>query len=294
MRSRRRRVRSAPARRASWVVALAWALAFPGAVAGAGEIDPEGLERLPPAGAVFLGEVHDNPHHHRNQARAVRALQPTALVFEMVSDEAARQAEGLSRADAEALGRALGWKEGGWPDFALYHPIFLAAPRAHLVGAAAPREDVRAAIRHGAAAVFGPGAARFGLDRPLPTAELAARIDGQREAHCNALPEPLLPGMVEAQRLRDAYLARAALEALDRYGPPVAVITGNGHARRDWGAPVLLLRAAPGIRIVSVGQFEREAPPDPAFDYWLVTPEASREDPCKRLRGGVVSGAGDD
>ena len=34
-----------------------------------------------------IGEVHDNPHHHRNQARAVAALKPGAIVFEMLTPE---------------------------------------------------------------------------------------------------------------------------------------------------------------------------------------------------------------
>jgi uncharacterized iron-regulated protein len=36
------------------------------------------------ADVVVLGEVHDNPQHHANQAAVVRALQPSALVFEMI------------------------------------------------------------------------------------------------------------------------------------------------------------------------------------------------------------------
>ncbi len=64
-------------------------------------------------------------------------------------------------------------------------------------------------MREGAAAVFGAAAARFGLDAPLPEDEQAAREAEQAEAHCGALPAEMLPGMVEAQRLRDAALARA-------------------------------------------------------------------------------------
>jgi len=49
-------------------------------------IRPDALDALPGgARIVFLGEVHDNPHHHRNQARAVAATGPAALVFEMLS-----------------------------------------------------------------------------------------------------------------------------------------------------------------------------------------------------------------
>ncbi|WP_370222763.1 ChaN family lipoprotein, partial [Pararhodobacter marinus] len=43
------------------------------------------LDRLPPAQILVLGEVHDNPQHHRNQARAIRAQSPAAVVWEMLT-----------------------------------------------------------------------------------------------------------------------------------------------------------------------------------------------------------------
>jgi uncharacterized iron-regulated protein len=133
--------------------------------------------------------------------------------------------------------------------------------------------------------VFGAEAGGYGLDQPLPAEEQAARELEQAEAHCDALPEELLPGMVAAQRLRDAGLARAVVEAMSATGGPVAVITGNGHARRDWGLEVYLSHAAPELSVLSVGQLE--TPPeedDPPFDLWLVTEPAEREDPCAVFR----------
>ena len=86
----------------------------------------------------------------------------------------------------------------------------------------------------------------FGLDAALDPEEQATREAGQMAAHCDALPDHVLPGMVEAQRLRDAALSRAIVAAiLETDGGPVAVITGNGHARTDWGIPPMLTRALP-------------------------------------------------
>ena len=56
-------------------VILTAALACAGA-AGAREIGPDGLDRLPEVDVIVLGEVHDNPVHHVHQARAVRAIVP--------------------------------------------------------------------------------------------------------------------------------------------------------------------------------------------------------------------------
>ncbi|MBM9595260.1 ChaN family lipoprotein [Rhodobacteraceae bacterium MCCB 386] len=242
-------------------------------------MDADALEDLPPADVVILGEYHDNPTHHRNQAAAVEALQPRALVFEMLTPGQAEKAVPDLRPDADALGAALAWEESGWPDFVMYHPIFAAAPEAVVFGGALPPGQVRAAVGGSAAATFGAEAARYGLDRPLAADEQATREEEQGTAHCGAMPVGMLPGMVEAQRLRDAALARAVLEALDATGGPVALITGNGHARLDRGVPVYLEAARPGLSVLSIGQLEA-AEDDAPFDLWVVTEAADRPDPC--------------
>ena len=151
---------------------------------------------------MVLGEYHDNPSHHQIQADLAARLQPRALVFEMLTAAQAKLAAGVSHGDMQALEIALGWQGSGWSSFEHYFPIFAAAPEA----------------------------ARFGLAEPLPEHEQTARQAVQMAAHCDALPVQMLPGMVDIQRLRDGRLAQSALN-----GGPVAVITGNGHARTDWG-----------------------------------------------------------
>ncbi|WP_323041873.1 ChaN family lipoprotein [Gemmobacter sp.] len=250
----------------------------------AGPIAPADLAAaVQGADVVVLGEVHDNPAHHAHQAQAVAALRPAALVFEMLTPDQAARVTPEVRTDAVALEAALGWVAAGWPDFAMYHPIFLAAPGAVVHGAALPRDQVRQAVRDGAAAVFGADAAAYGLDRALPPEDLAARIALQDAAHCGKLPAALLPGMVEAQRLRDAALARAVVQAMAKTGGPVAVITGTGHARRDQGVPAALALAAPGLRVLAVGQLEADPGPDAPFDLWIVSPAPPRGDPCAAL-----------
>ena len=239
------------------------------------------------ADIVLLGEVHDNPDHHAAQAELIRRLAPSAVVFEMLD---AGQAEVANAAEAgidpAEFGAALGWQDSGWPDFDLYAPVFAATldVGARIYGAALPRETVRAAFDSGPAEVFGQDAERFGLTMPLPGDEQATREAEQMSAHCDALPGDMLPGMVGAQRLRDAAFARVTLEALDATGGPVAVVTGNGHARTDWGMPVPLARAAPGVRVLSFGQLESAPDAPPPFDAWYVTPAPEREDPCAAFR----------
>ncbi|KMW57972.1 putative lipoprotein [Candidatus Rhodobacter oscarellae] len=243
-------------------------------------IDQNRLSALPPADVVLLGEVHDNPLHHENQATAVAALRPAALVFEMFTEAQALALRPEMLVDQAALEQALGWEESGWPDFDLYFPIFEGAPGAAVFGGGAPHEAARAAVGEGAEAAFGAAGTIFGLDLALDDRERSKREAMQMAAHCDALPPEMMRGMVEAQRLRDAVLARAVIAAFQDTGGPVAVITGNGHARNDWGVPRMLRRAAPELRVLTVGQLETAPERSAPFDLWLVSDAPERADPC--------------
>lgn len=251
-----------------------------GAPVAAENITPAALDSLPAADVYVLGEVHDNPVHHLNQARAISALRPAAVVWEMLTAEQAQRMP-VDRSDANLVAEALGWDGTGWPEFSLYAPILQAAGAAQHFGAALPRQVARLAFADGAAAVFEGDAERYGLNAALPADQQAIRETLQFDAHCEAMPLDLMPGLVEAQRLRDAQLAQVVVEAFAATSGPVAVITGNGHARQDWGVPAVLQRAAPSLRVVSLGQIEGEWGDDPApWDLWIITEAHPRNDPC--------------
>ncbi len=267
---------------------------------------------------VVLGEIHDNPDHHRFQAWAVSMLdqlrppaRPSAgqngvagLAFEMIPAARAHVANrfraGRAPSSVEAyapLGEELAWAESGWPDFAMYAEILLAAPAATVAGGGVDRAALRRAAEQGAASW--PDAARFGLDQALAPAEAARRAQAQVDSHCGMLPIEAAPALVDAQRIRDAAFADALLRAAE--DGFAVLITGNGHARVDWGAPRFLRRLAPDARGVSVGLLEAPegVAPDradlgrlgapygdarPPFDYVVVTPHRPREDPCVAFR----------
>ncbi|TYP85402.1 putative iron-regulated protein [Maritimibacter alkaliphilus HTCC2654] len=232
------------------------------------------------ADVYVLGEVHDNPVHHAAQADAIRDIEPRAVVFEMLTQAQADEVRDDRLGDPEALGALLGWEEAGWPDFSMYYPIFAASRGAQVFGAAVPREAARAAMEVGVARSFGEGAADYGLEEALEAEELADRLNLQLDAHCGKLPTEMLPMMVDLQRLRDATLARVTIEALDETGGPVAVITGNGHAREDWGVPSYIARVRPQILVLTLGQGEDGGEPEGGFDAYLSAPAVEREDPC--------------
>lgn len=229
---------------------------------------------------LILGEVHDNPAHHAVQAERVSDLQPSAIVFEMLTADQAQLARPELRQDEAALAKVLEWETSGWPAFSMYYPIFEAAPNAAIYGAQVTRDASRAVLNEGLTTAFGSEAALYTLDRDLPTDEQANREAMQRDAHCDALPEDILPGMVAIQRLRDAVLARSVLQAIEATGGPVALITGNGHARRDWGVPAYLAEVAPDLEIWVVGQTEDNAVLEGGYDEVVSSSAVERPDPC--------------
>lgn len=226
---------------------------------------------------VVLGEQHDNPAHHARQAEWVAGLKPKALVFEMLTRDQGKKAQDDWNTQSE-LDALIGWSQTSWPSFDMYYPIFAAAPDAVIYGAGITRDGLQEMLQTPLA--DHPSAAQFGLDTPPDAGEQTAREALQAEAHCNALPETLLPMMVDAQRHRDLALAGAALDALEQTGGPVVVITGNGHARTDWGMPALVTHAAPETRMFVLAQGENGASVRGGFTLILDAPAPTRGDSC--------------
>lgn len=238
------------------------------------------VDRMSQADVVLLGEVHDNPAHHEIQHDVLARLQPKAVVWEMLTGLEADRISSALIHQPEQMEKVLEWAESGWPAFAMYHQVFLAAPDARIFGGEVPREAALAVMQGGVAVAFGADAARYGLNVNLADDELAARQELQFAAHCEAIPRDRLSAMVGIQRLRDAVLAREVLVALEETGGPVAVITGNGHARKDWGIQVYLDRVQPGLEVFALGQSE-DGQISGVFDAVLDSPAVEREDPCK-------------
>jgi len=241
--------------------------------------DPDVVQQLAVADVVILGEIHDNPAHHQMQADIVAALDPKAVVWEMITQS---QAEGLAAfplSDTDQVSQYLDWSSSGWPAFELYAPVFAAAEGALQFGGLVPRSDARVAMEQGAAGFFGTKAAAFGLDVPLTDADQQLREADQMANHCDALPKEMLPLMVDFQRLRDTVLADAVVQALQVTGGPVVVITGNGHARKDRGVPVYLAQARPEILVLSLGQSEA-GQVSGEFDLVVDADPIERPDPC--------------
>ena len=246
------------------------------------------VSRVRAAPVLLLGESHDHVDHHRLQARLLAAWLDAhpegAVAFEMLDEDQAPALAGGIR-DPDAFARAVGWERSGWPPFALYRPIFevLAAEGAPPVAAHPSRARVRASMMG-----MAPELRRELMLEPWPLsdaldADLAEEI---RAAHCGHASGGMLRGMVRAQVLKDAFMARAMADV----GGPVALVSGRGHVRTDRGVP-LHLRARGVEGVLSVA-FVEVAPgaPDPAayepgiYDVVVFTPRVSDQSACDRFR----------
>jgi uncharacterized iron-regulated protein len=267
--------------------------------------DERALEAaLAEADFVLLGEIHDNPDHHLLQARMVRELVSTgrrpALAFEMLytTQQSAVDAALTRRPrSADSIADAVDWARSGWPDFAMYRPVFAAGIRAGLpiVAANLPAGEVHDLVARGLSALALEPRQLLERVGPLPEDVARGMRQEMQEAHCGELPDSMLEPMVLAQRGKDAQMAVSLLSAGAKQG--AILITGSGHARVDRGVPLYLSRGAPARKVVTVAFLEvspADRTPDAyaaqfgserlPFHYAVFTPATDRGDPCEGMR----------
>lgn len=277
-------------------------------------VTPASLAReIARADLILLGEVHDNPDHHRLQAwligELVRKGRKPAVVLEMVGAE---QSKALSNylgklgATAEGLGEALNWNSQ-WPDWRIYQPIADKALAHNLPILAGDAEAAKLDLvsRGGLRVLSESERNRIALGIPLSAALSTALAEDVKGAHCGLIPDEDIGNMTQVQRYRDAVMADSILAAAAKSNGGVVLITGNGHARTDRGVPFYLRARAPQYRVLSIALMEvddaaRDAnklvpmAPDaqPAADFVWYTPRAEREDPCEALKAQLKKSSG--
>lgn len=253
---------------------------------------------------VAVGEIHDNQDHHLIQAAIVEAIvaggrKPT-LVFEMIPERLGSSLQKFLASgsrDADALGAVLEWEKRGWPNWSIYRPIAEAALSNGLAITAGDldRDQIRAVGRKGKGALDSDRIARYGLDQPLADQSQSTLKKILFDGHCGLLPEAALSPMVTVQRARDGALGDAMVSAATDNGDGTVLIAGAGHVRKDWGAPSIVARLAPGANVLSIALVEVSKGSDRIEDYELgsagslpydfviFTPRSEREDPCVGL-----------
>jgi uncharacterized iron-regulated protein len=266
-------------------------------------------------GVVLLGEVHDNPQQHLvredmlwprwDSGAQTDGLRPAA-VFEHIRadqkpllDRFYEQAASSRRLwTASDLLKELDWKDSGWPAAEIFEPLYGGALWAKMpVLAGDPtRERIRALARGDRTSLTEAELALIKVGEDVPQPLLDALNQELVESHCGLMPASAFGNMNMAQRFRDAYQARALVDAAEANGSAF-LLAGNGHLRTDRAVPWYVRRMAPGRKVVSVMLLEVTAgendaasylPRDPdgkaATDYVLFTPRTERPDPCQKMR----------
>jgi uncharacterized iron-regulated protein len=261
---------------------------------------PELEKKLRTARFVLLGEVHDNAGHHRLQRELVAALlrdgrRPAIAMeqFDRDHQSAVERVRAARTRDSEQIKKAGRFNDKGW-NWSWYEPIVRLAldHDLPLLAANLSRTDAFRLSSAGIAAVLdAQTVTALNLNVPLPDAAQRNLEQAIADGHCGKAPPSMLPGIVTAQRTRDALMA----QALGRQSAAGAVlIAGNGHVRRDFGVPVYLAQYPGGEDVIAVGLIETRpdeiSPADyygsgsPEYDFISFTPATAREDPCKDIR----------
>jgi uncharacterized iron-regulated protein len=256
-------------------------------------------DRAKKAEVVYLGELHDNPQHHAIQVQILEALladgSRPALAFEMVPETRQTALDAAVRSDADRadVDRQLQWSAQGWPDFAMYWPLFELARQNGLPVVATDLDPAvnRRISRSGLGAVGeDPARLRSAMpDDPARDKAIAQRI---REAHCNQITVSRSERMLESWYARNVVMARRVSEALGR-AHQVVVIMGRGHASPG-AVTEQLLALRPGTRQLVVALFEGQAdgPVEEMADVQWITPGRPHEDPCLSFFQRVGQGPG--
>lgn len=262
------------------------------------------LADLMRAQVIFLGEVHDNPAHHRLQRQIIGQImadKAPAGALAMEQFDLSHQAEldrvqSLADVSVEQIVRAGRFDRQGW-SWPQYRNLIALAHAHHwpIIALNLSRRSAFAIARGGLAAASGPEQhvlRAFSSDLHLPLVQEAELERQLLSAHCGRIPAEYIPKLARAQVARDILMAHTLFRYLEKHpGVRLVAIVGRQHARKDRGAAYWLRRMAPTIRQVSIGltpvdtdrssrsRLERTA----GFDWRVLTPKVESGDPCARF-----------
>ena len=192
---------------------------------------------------VLLGEKHDNPDHHRLQARVIRELvergRRPAVVFEMISVDHSAELAQVQRehpGDLEGLRAAVDWDAGGW-DWEMYRPVLQAAldNGLEVFAGNVPVDYVTRLRVHRLGPDPGPGRPELGIPEGVPADVRETLRQEIEDAHCGFAQGAILPMMVDLQHARDVHLARKTEEVHGFREPGDRVRGGRGRTYRGAG-----------------------------------------------------------
>jgi len=245
---------------------------------------------------ALLGEVHDNPEHHRLRAQALRQAcdngwRPAIVMEQFDLDHQAdiERARWERPGDAQHViaqaGGASAWR---WSDYQPFVALALAYQLPLLAGNL-PRRTASQLARDDYTVVLGTERVRAWRLADAPDAAWQSAQEREIDlGHCGALPQRLWSALARGQFARDAAMAHLLSQQAAR---GAVLLAGNGHVRRDLGVPRWLVRQGTPARLV-VGFLERGTPPPAAgvYDSVVVTARVDRADPCDAFKARPMPG----
>jgi uncharacterized iron-regulated protein len=239
------------------------------------------LEKIASADYLLIGELHDNPEHHRIENWLVRQLideqRLAGVAMEMVTPPQQNNIDqhhgkGL---DQQTLGESLEWQENSswpWNDYgSLIHQVI---DSHHLLKAAnLSRDEIRALYKEKSGHPLAAGINTTEAIRQKISKQLV-------ESHCNEIEDDHLEAMLLIQQARDRRMASALLP-LAAPDKTAVLVAGAYHVRKDIGAP----RFMEGQEMLVLGLVE-ETDEDEARESWRhfdvvwITSSFGRPDYC--------------
>lgn len=261
---------------------------------------------------ILLGETHDNQQHHQRHLQVLNWLtanqQKPALLMEQfdIEHQAAMNAAIAAgkNADEIAVVGKLNRRGWHWPQ---YQPLvnLALANQLPIIAANLSRATARGVFTKGFSAI-----PAYALPANLSpqlfnstwnNARQEAVVETMVASHCGQLPKERAPGMVNAQRARDAVMAEAIFKQ-QKIG--AVLIAGRGHVRRDIGVPLYIKQINARANLLSIGMVEvisdKNSPEAYAeltaadnatqpFDYVWFSAKQERPDPCEAMTIGTFA-----
>lgn len=211
---------------------------------------------LADADVVFVGEDHDNPHHHEIQRRILSSLADRraglGLGMEMLQKHSQPQADQFTAGslDVDGLAKAVEWRRTWGFSFAWYRPVFEVA-RAHKLPLFALNADDEEVHR-----VSKVGLSGLSPEEKASLPELDLKDPHYREfvktsfSSHHAMPADAFERFFAAQVLWDETMASRTVEAMKQGDKPrpMFVMAGTGHLVQRMGIPSRVERRVPGVK----------------------------------------------
>lgn len=239
---------------------------------------------------LLLGESHDNKDHHVLQSRLLNSIAATGakptVVMEML-DREFWQRQPRTWTDLQALQKQAKVHNADWP-WELYAPVLQSVVRHRLELVAG---NVSSETLHEWLDGVESHAAEELLDEyPITSDGLRQLQRNVALSHCGYADAEHVRFMMHAQLRRDRVMATALVASK----PPVVLIAGSGHVRKDYAIPIHLLKEQHRFSYLSVALIpvlpKFSEPGDymdgtsGVFDILYFTPSHTNRNPCVRFK----------